>query len=225
LRRKQRAQPWSRDPTPGAAVIVATVALAGFGLLTAGVLFFPAFHDIDTQVSQIIRSIAIPGLEPLARLLSFVGQGRTMAALTVLVAIWLLVRGMRPETVLLCTTMALGTLAGSVLKEVVDRARPGLEYARIPVPDTYSFPSGHALTAFLFFGVLAFLSFVMARSVRVKFWAWLACTLAVFGVAMSRVYLGVHYLGDVVASWMLGTVFLTLSVAVYVLWITRMRER
>ncbi len=224
MRRKKQAQPWSRDPTPGVAVLVASIAAIGFVLLTAAVLFFPAFQQIDARLSGFIRSIDIPGLESLALGLTFIGQGRVMAVLTVIVAIWLLFRSMRAEAVLLCATMALGTAAGSLLKEVVDRARPGFEYARVPVPDNYSFPSGHALAVFLFFGVFAFLSLLRARSVQVKFWAWFAFTVMALGVALSRVYLGVHYLGDIIASWMLGTAFLMLSFGAYVLWETRMRE-
>lgn len=217
------SHPWSRDPAPGIAVLVAGIALAGLVALTAGVLFFPAFQDLDARISDTLRGVDSSVLEALALSLSLLGSRWVMAALTVAGVLGLLVRGNRSSAALLAGTMVIGTAAGSVLKEVVERARPGLEVARIPVPETYSFPSGHALAAFLFFGIVAFLFFVLADSVRVKLWAWLVCSLLAFGVALSRVYLGVHYLGDIIASWMLGSVFLMVAVGGHVLWVTRKR--
>ncbi|MDF1542704.1 MAG: phosphatase PAP2 family protein [Anaerosomatales bacterium] len=221
--RPSSTHPWNRDPTPGIAALVTGVALAGFIVLTAALLFFPAFQDVDARISEAMRGVGGPVLEALARGLSFLGSGWVMAALTVAGSVWLLVLGRRAETVLLAATMALGTLTGNALKALVERARPGLEVARIPVPESYSFPSGHALAALLFFGIAAFLFFVLARSVRVKIWALLACWALAFGVAISRVYLGVHYLGDIIASWMLGCALILVAIGLYVSWITRER--
>jgi undecaprenyl-diphosphatase len=221
--RPESAQPWSRDPTPGIAVIIIGVALAGFLLLTAALIFFPAFQEVDARISEAMRSTALPGLETLALGLTFLGSGWVMAVLTVAGALWLLLVGRRAEATLLAGTMVLGTATGAILKEVVERARPGLEVARIPVPESYSFPSGHALAALLFFGIAAFLFFVLARSVRVKIWALLACWALAFGVALSRVYLGVHFVGDIIASWMLGCAFILVAIGIYVWWVTRQR--
>jgi undecaprenyl-diphosphatase len=221
--RSASAHPWNRDPTPGIAVLVTGVAFAGFLLLTAALIFFPAFQEVDARISEALRGIGLPGLESLALGLSFLGSGWVMAVLTAAGAVWLLFRGRRPEAGLLVATMVLGTAAGSALKVAVERARPGLEAARIPVPESYSFPSGHALAALLFFGIAAFLFFVLAGSVRVKIWALLACWALAFGIAISRVYLGVHYLGDIIASWMLGCAFILIAIGIYVSWITRKR--
>lgn len=217
------ARPWSRDPTPGIAVAIAGIALAGFLLMTAAVLFFPAFQTVDARITGVMRDASAPATDALARSLTFLGDTWVMVALTVLGAGWLLIRGRRAEAFLLTAVMVIGPAAGALLKEVVERARPGLEFARIPVPESYSFPSGHALAAFLFFGVVAFLIFVMARTARLKLWGWFVCSALAFGVALSRVYLGVHYVGDIIASWMLGSAFLLAAVLAYVWWVTRER--
>jgi len=206
---------------PGIAVVVVGVALACLLLLTAAVLFFPAFQSLDARISAALRAASLPGLDVFARSLTRLGDAWSMFALTLAGTGWLMMRRRRAEAVLLVATMALGTGAGALLKRLVERARPGLEIARIPVPESYSFPSGHALASFLFFGIAAFLFFIMARSARVKLLGWLACSLLALGVAFSRVYLGVHYVGDIIASWMLGSAFLVVTVAAYVWWVTR----
>ncbi len=213
--------PWSRDPVPGIAVLGAGIAVVLFVGMTAAILFFPAFQDIDERISGVVRDVHVPGFVAVAEFLTTLGSGVVMAALTVAGVAFLLLKRWRAEAVLLALTMAAGTAAGSVLKQVIDRARPGIEVARIPVPETYSFPSGHALSAFLFFGIVAFLFFVRAREVGVKFGGVIACTLLALGVALSRVYLGVHFLGDVIASWLLGSAFLTAFAGGYVWWVTR----
>ncbi|MBS3956703.1 MAG: phosphatase PAP2 family protein [Clostridiales bacterium] len=216
--------PWSRDLGPGLAVVAAGVALVLFLGLTAAILLFPAFQQTDQRISAAVRDVQVPGLIAFAELLTTLGDVVVMVLLTVVGVLLLLLKRWRAEAVLLAVTMAVGMAAGTVLKEVVERARPGIEIARIPVPECYSFPSGHALAAILFFGVIAFVVFVRAERVSVKFGGIIACTLLAVGVALSRVYLGVHYLGDIVASWLLGSAFLTVFVAGYV-WRVTARDR
>lgn len=219
--RERSAQPWRRDPTPGVAVVATGIALAGFLVLTAAVLFLPAFQEIDERLSAGLRELATPGLDRFARWVTDIGSGVAMTALTAAVAIWLLFTGRRPEAVLLVAVMALGSAGGAALQDFIERARPGLDAARIPIPARYSFPSLHALASMLYFGVIAFLVFVMAPSVRVKLWGGLVCSLLALGVALSRVYLGVHFFGDIIASWMLGSAILTVAIACYIGWVTR----
>lgn len=217
----RRPHPWSRNPVPGIAVLVAGGALTLFLGMTATILFFPAFQDVDERISAAVRGIESDAITSVARLLTTLGGLTVMGALTVFLAIALFVRRWHGEALLLTLTMVAGTTAGFVLKQLIDRARPGIEFARIPVPESYSFPSGHALSAFLFFGVLAFIFFVRAKEMSVKAGGMIACLILVLGVALSRVYLGVHYLGDIIASWMLGSAFLVVFVSGYIWWVTR----
>lgn len=88
---------------------------------------------------------------------------------------------------------AAGSFAASLLKLVVDRPRPGGD-ALVAVPASSSFPSGHAATAF---AAAAAVGFVYPR-LRLPMFVLAAL------VALSRVYLGVHYPADVLAGALLG---------------------
>jgi undecaprenyl-diphosphatase len=96
--------------------------------------------------------------------------------------------------------------------------RPALEVARLPLPDTYSFPSGHALSSLLFFGSVGFLIVLHERRLGRAAVGVALCVLAALSIAFSRVYLGVHYLGDVIGSWLLGTGLIALVVLVSARW-------
>jgi undecaprenyl-diphosphatase len=96
--------------------------------------------------------------------------------------------------------VAVGVAAGltSLLKELFDRVRPALAdrgiEALVPTPESASFPSGHAATAF---------AAAVAVGAFYPRFRWPLLGLAVL-VGLSRIYLGVHYALDVLAGAALG---------------------
>jgi undecaprenyl-diphosphatase len=90
---------------------------------------------------------------------------------------------------------------------VFERPRPSPLWA-LAEEASFSFPSGHSVAAFAFYGVITYLIFrrLKGRAARVA----LISTASVFIVAIgaSRVYLGVHYPSDVVAGYLVGLIWL-----------------
>jgi len=213
-----RRESWRADPRAGMLVLVAGVALAGFFAITAGLLLAPAFVELDVAVSAAIRGLTAPGLEPAARLVTHLGDFAVVATLTVLTAAVLFARGRRVEAALVIVAVAGGALLGFGLKELFMRMRPALDVARIPLPETYSFPSGHALASVLYLGSLVFVAFLDIRRLGVAVPVVAGCTLVALAIAFSRVYLGVHYLGDVIGAWFLAAGWLALVVLVAARW-------
>ncbi|MEA5075400.1 MAG: phosphatase PAP2 family protein [Coriobacteriia bacterium] len=209
---------WQRDPMPGMLVIIAGVLLAGFVALGLALVFAPAFVRLDMSVSEAIRTVSWPWLDPVARFATWVGDFWPMAILTTATGLGLWVRGRRTSAATLVLTVALGSLLGAGLKLLFGRVRPALEVARIALPESYSFPSGHALSSVLFFGSVAFLIMLHVKSLKRAMVGAGACTMAAFAIAIARVYLGVHYFGDVVGSWLLGFGLLAVMVLVSARW-------
>jgi len=95
------------------------------------------------------------------------------------------------------------------LKYLFRRSRPLsplLEQAR-----GYSFPSGHALMSFTFYGLLIYLAWLNVKNVWFKWFIITALALLIFVIGLSRVYLRVHYASDVVAGYCVGCMWLLLS--------------
>lgn len=108
----------------------------------------------------------------------------------------------------LCAVLG-GIGLNTLLKLVFHRARPtlsGLSYAL----QTYSFPSGHTLAATVLYGVFAAYAIRSFASHRAKIGVALGAAAIVALVAFSRLYLGVHYLTDVLAAFVEGIAWLAL---------------
>ncbi len=141
-----------------------------------------------------------------------------MVALTVLGSGWSMIafvpfavlrRTRRTGAFLLATLVATSLVVFGV-KLAVGRARPcfalgGVKALCFAPPTDPSFPSGHAAGAFAFSAFLATLVLASSTPRRTKAFAVLALAAVATGIAISRVYLGVHFPTDVAAGAVLGT--------------------
>lgn len=120
---------------------------------------------------------------------------------------WLGRRGTLPkglhEGAFWLITLASGLGLNVLLKLLFQRERPPLDGRLVHVGETsFSFPSGHSAFAGLFFGLLGLIALRYAGRAR---WAGVAlCVLAAMAIAFSRVWLGVHYLSDVLGGLAVG---------------------
>ena len=98
-------------------------------------------------------------------------------------------------------------LVASLLKNGFDRARPDAGSA-VPLPDSSSFPSGHATAGAASLGAVAVLLAERLPSRRARIWLWVVTVVLGVAVGLSRIALGVHYVTDVLAGWCLGLAWL-----------------
>ena len=104
-----------------------------------------------------------------------------------------------------------GMLLNVLLKYVFHRARPSFAHPLLTLP-TYSFPSGHTMNAALLYGLLACWLWVNHRSLGARAAIVAGACLMVALVGISRMYLGVHYLSDVMAAAAEGCAWLAVCI-------------
>lgn len=103
--------------------------------------------------------------------------------------------------------VALAVVLMQTLKLIIKRVRPAWKWI---VQDGFSYPSGHTISAFVFYGTLILL---VNKKVKGKLRKPLISLLSLMIIltGISRVYFGVHYLTDVLASVILGSIILIIS--------------
>ncbi|CAM5406421.1 phosphatase PAP2 family protein [Eoetvoesiella caeni] len=100
-------------------------------------------------------------------------------------------------------------LVNVLMKHAFQRPRPIFDHPLVSLA-TYSFPSGHTVASTLFYGMLAALILSKTTSWSKRVWAVLLAFAIVSLVAFSRLYLGAHYLSDVLAAMAEGLAWLAL---------------
>lgn len=186
------------------ALLIAATALFVFGWL-AEEMFEGDTQQFDTVVRNAVHQLATPGLTGPMQIVSFAGS---VAALTVmcLLAICVSLYFRRPRTAALLTITMLGAAVLDVtLKYAFHRPRP-VAFLGI-TPSSYSFPSGHALGALCFYGMLAAILAAHTGGWVAKFCVWMAAVILIGIIGFSRIYLGVHYPSDVIAGYCAATVW------------------
>jgi undecaprenyl-diphosphatase len=172
-----------------------------FGAMAVAVVL-GVTDNFDATTRAGLNRWASPNITMLAEAASFVGSVAFLFTLTALVAAGLWIGGRPRAALLLLLVMCLATIANNAVKLTFARARPEAFFGL--APDSYSFASGHALFSACFFSVVAGLiaAHVEQNWQRAAVWV-LACAI-IAGVGLSRVYLGVHYLTDVIAGFALA---------------------
>lgn len=165
------------------------------------------FKSFDEAVRGSVHSVATPFLTQLMIIVSFLGSPKVMVGLGFVTLIVLAYFKQRRASILFLITMA-GEIALDVfLKALYARARPE-PFFDYTLPASFSFPSGHALGSFCFFGILAWLVIERVNSRFISAFVALAASTWVLLIGISRIYLGVHYPTDVIAGYLAAAIWL-----------------
>ncbi len=196
-----------------AAALGAFLVMGLSGLLfleLAGEIAEQGDRGLDHQVLDALRERGDAGdplgpwwVEEAAADLTSLGGISVLSLFTVLAVSYLLLQRHRGAALRLVLGLigAVGLSEG--LKSVFERERPPVAYQAVETLNA-SFPSGHALLATVFYLSLGTLVAQDLTRRRDKAWVLGAALLLAFTVGLTRVYLGAHWLSDVLAGWCVG---------------------
>jgi undecaprenyl-diphosphatase len=189
-----------------------------FGEISEGILTGDPLTVVDQAIAELFRRHATT---PVTSLMFVISNLHGVVAITTYMALLALALLRKRDWYWLwCVALTVpgGMLLNELMKHAFQRSRPTLNDPLLTL-STYSFPSGHVAGAALFYGVLGALLIA-----KIPVWRWrvliafVAITLVVL-VALSRLYLGVHYLSDVLAAFAEAVAWLSLCLmAVQTFW-------
>ncbi len=193
--------------------LLVAIVLAGlFAWLARTVGYWP----LDVELTRDIQSIERPWLETFLHAIAWIGfppQSNVIFGTTVL-ALFLV--GLRPEAAM--TFFAAAGSAGLwfLIVPIVDRPRPSPEMVRVAMElPTGSFPSGHVLNLTAIFGFLIYLTIVLIASVRWRSVLVALLAVPILTIGLARVYDGAHWPSDVLGGYLIGGIWLGLTIQVY----------
>lgn len=198
--------------TLGVAMLV--IATAVFAQLANAVVAGAPITRLDVELANWLHAHARAngGLRQFLMAVTHVHSTPGILAMAAVVGIWLVRRGHRYWVIALASAVPGGLVLNVVLKHTFERARPHFAEPLLEL-STYSFPSGHAMAATVLYGFIACYASRHARSRAGRVLPFVLALLMVATVAFSRMYLGVHYLSDVLAAAAEGCGWLAICVA------------
>ena len=181
-------------------------ALGAFVVLAAGYEHDP-LATVDREVAEWIEASLPEVFEWAARPFSWLGGWVGLTVLGIVAGLLLIRERAWLDLAFFLTAFVGSQLIVLVLKEWFDRARPDVGSA-VPLPESASFPSGHATAGAASLGALAVLVAERLPNARARAWLWSVVIVLGVAVGLSRNALNVHYVTDVLAGWCLGVAWL-----------------
>jgi len=168
--------------------------------------------DIDHRVNTLFAPFRAPWLVQLFAQVTSLGTIVSMSTIVIIVSGLLWSAGRLQVLIPLWVSFVGAEATTWSIKYGIDRVRP--DFITGITEANPSFPSGHATASTV---VLGFIAFIIARdlksrSQRVETAYWAAVAIAT--ICLSRMFLSLHYLSDVLAGWLVGSLWLLIGVAI-----------
>jgi undecaprenyl-diphosphatase len=182
--------------------------------------------QLDEPVLQWMVAHRSPGFTAVVAAFSNSGGVLWMTVITSAAVATLCVRWRRWTPLVLMLIAVLPALAMTFFgKRITDRTRPP-HWASVPPYETSaSFPSGHTLNSIVITGMFCYLLVSHLTSTLARVATIVIGTVYTVSMGLSRVYLGHHWLTDVLAAWCLGIAWLTVVITAHRLWLTKHEDR
>ena len=179
--------------------LILLLATAGFILLSQLAGHFPFMHNLNQLVFHTLQALHSPPFDHVMVFITGMGDIRLLAGLVLLTAIYLFITRQYLALWHWLAAFIFPLLLVEILKQFYALPRPpGIEMLQ-----DYAYPSGHATLATATYGFLAIL---LARDVRsaYRLALYISASLLILLIAFSRLYLGAHWLTDVIGGMLLG---------------------
>lgn len=146
-----------------------------------------------TKIFLIITNLGSPYVLILLTLLSFLLKNKKISFI-------------------ITANLGLITIINQVLKFIVKRPRPSDLF--LIVETGYSFPSGHSMVSLSFYGLLIYFIYKYFKNKKLKICLITLLSLIIILIGVSRVYLGVHFVSDVISGFLLSLSYLIIFIKV-----------
>ncbi|MDO1448100.1 phosphatase PAP2 family protein [Rhodocytophaga aerolata] len=202
-------------------VSVFIINILTFSEIAENVIDSEAIVVIDQEVTHFLYKARNQMVGQVFYLISYLGSQKGSIIIGVLVSIILLKQGRKTYFVALWLVLLGVGLSVRYGKLIFHRVRPA--DVGFYEETNFSFPSGHSTTAMVLFGMLTYFLMRNSHSRKQRLLYFLMGLLLVLLVGFSRIYLGVHFLSDVLGGYLLGATWMIMGITV-IEWLSYKKE-
>ena len=166
--------------------------------------------SIDIAVNLFMQTIQNPFLVAVSKFFDLVFDAVILILISLIISVYLFLKKKRTEAYVFFISMVIIGGFVELLKEIFMRSRP---LNSVISATGYAFPSGHAAAAIVFFGLLAYI-FFRNKSLRIKRTAYFFAAVLILLIGLSRIYLRVHWLSDVLGGFLVGGIVLIFGIII-----------
>lgn len=180
-------------------LLLIIVPILLFVILAACIQAEASGHFEDWAYSEAVEHMS-PALTSMMKGITRLGNPASVTALCL--TLFIVPKWRKTAALPVAAAVISSVAANAILKRIFTRSRPDI--LQLISESGYSFPSGHATVNAAFYVMLIFLIFHYAQGFWHKLAFSLPCAALPVMIGLSRIYLGVHYAGDVLGGWLLG---------------------
>ena len=185
--------------------LLSGIVILAISVFLARFLLWDWLLPFEESCLLTLKAWANPTLDRYMTALTWLAQGEITIPILLGIGGILVYRNDTIAALVLAIGLSGSWLLNGIFKSLFRRKRPDL-WASSKRPMDYSYPSGHAMSAISFYGLLA-ANLTQCLSIPLAITATMAAGLSL-GVGFSRVYLGVHWPTDVLSGWVAGGIWL-----------------
>lgn len=182
-----------------------------FGIIQ-DVLTSDVIVSVDLRIANLLAYFRSPELTKVFLWITLLGKLQIVIGSAVIASIILWFWKKRDYIIYLWLALATDGLFNYFGKLLIHRDRPSNPFY---IENSFSFPSGHAMIAVIFYGFLAYILIRHMKNWKHKVNVFFAVLIIILAIGLSRLYLGVHYVSDVWGGYLLGFLILTTITALY----------
>jgi membrane-associated phospholipid phosphatase len=187
--------------------VASVICLTAFAALADEINEQETLVEIDMAIADSLHQQVTDAQGSLYWFISLFGS-QVVFIIAVAVGVYLIYKRQWKTALVWGIALGGGQLLNLLLKAVFARPRPVYSTQFVQEINA-SFPSGHAMLSMICYGMIAYLAMRLTPNLRARILIAFAATLIVVLISISRMYLGVHYLSDVVAGMAAGGLWLS----------------
>lgn len=187
-------------------IIILTISLILFTIITYAI-FNDKINTIDQNIHSYILNLRNNNLTSILITITNISSAYALIVLSILL---LLIMKKKKLPLLISLNLIISFISNQITKQIFTRPRPiGINL----IEETgYSYPSGHAMISMAYFGFIAYLIYKYVKNKLIKTILISSIFLLIILIGFSRIYLGVHYLSDIIGGFLLSIAYLMIFI-------------